>query len=170
MRIPLPPPLQRDMMAWDSGAYTPPQKILKIANINKLVGAITGPISSGWVCVKVAEYEHSYDLTFNSLNPNSAITMFVKVVREKQNWNVRGTEYILEIRQCIKQEKGSAYYHSTPTAYGISDGILLKPNTFTNWLDNRLTAKRIEVETQLWKELPWYQKFKSKVKSYINAI
>ena len=171
MRIPMPPPLQRDMYAgWDSGG-SKPQKMLKIANIDKLVGAVTGPVSTGWVCVNVKEYEHSYDMTFNSLHPNSKITMFVKVGRQKQNWNVRGTEYIVEIRQFIAGEKGSnSYSHSTPTAYGIGEHLLLRPKTFTSWLDNRLTAKRIDVEKELWKQLPWYQKFNQKVKEYINSI
>ena len=167
MKLNFIPNLQRDAMAWDSGQVKS-QKYLNIANIDKLVGAVTGPVSSGWVCAKAAEYPQTYDMLFNSMDINN-ITMDVRVLKEAQGWNVRGINYIVEIRQLVKSPNTTnAYYHSKPTAYGIDETILKQPKTFANWLDNKLTAKRIAVADELWKQTPWYDKIKSKVKSYIN--
>ena len=168
MKLNFIPNLQRDAM-YDGGAVKS-QKYLNIANIDKLVGAVTGPVSSGWVCTKATEYPQTYDMLFHSMDIKN-ITMDVRVLKEAQGWNVRGINYIVEIRQLLKDTKTTnSCYHSKPTAYGIDETILKQPKTFANWLDNKLTAKRIEVAEKLWKQTPWYNKIKSKFKTYINSI
>ena len=160
--------LQRDMMAWDSGGSTKQPKKLTIANIDKLVGMTTGLIQpSGWVCNKVTEYPETYDILFNYI-PGGA-TMDVRIIRNGQYRSSNNAEnYIIEIRQLIKDPNGThSYYHSKPSAYGIDDAIFGHPHRLTQWLHGKLTEKKLETEALIWKNKPWYEKLWENLKDFI---
>ena len=150
--------LQRDMYAgWDSGGSTKPPKKLTIANIDKLVGMTTGIISNGWVCNKATEYQDIYDMLFNFIPGGS--TMDVRIIRNGQYRSSSSDNYIIEIRQLIKDPNNpSAYYHSKPSAYGIDDSILGHPHRLTQWLHGKLIEKKLETEALIWKNKHWYEK------------
>ena len=158
--------LQREAMGWDSGGTIKTPKRLNIANIDKLVGIVTSPSATGWICVKATEYPETYDMLFNYVGGD--ITMDVRVLKEAQGWNVRGINYIVEIRQLVKDTNTTnSYYHSKPTAYGIDETILKQPKTFSNWLDSKLTQKKIETDKELWNEKPWYEKLILNIKDFL---
>lgn len=160
--------LQRDMMYWDSGGSTPtkPPKKLTIANIDKLIGIVTSSSYIWWECVNAYEHPEDYDMIFNQVGGNTS--MQVRILRNGQYSDYGNCNYIVEIRQYLKRPNGThTYSMSTPAAYGITDSQFGNPKTFSNWLDSKLTQKKLDVDARIWNEKPWYEKLWISIKDFL---
>ena len=166
MIIATPPPLQRDAMAWDS-SHSTPKKNLSIQNIGKLIGQFTNYAPNGWVCMDVFDKQFTYELVFTSTdNTKPSMRIKVIIIKEAQYKN----DYLIEIRVLTRDTHGMAWIPSPPHTYGANEGVFGHPKTFMNWIDGKLRQRRIEFDELLWKQTPWYNKFKTKVKSFIESI
>ena len=164
MRIPLPPPLQRDMYAgWDSGGATQQVMIkqLKIANYEKLEGAQT---SKGWKCLVSLEQPDSYRFGFHrDLTKDVACRVEMKLHRE-------GVKLYDPYTFAVNEEfRVEIHYDNAWHGFGnIKKTDIAYKGNFLEQIEQICERYKEMALEDLYKKLPWYRKLIFKLYNFIN--
>ena len=163
------PNLQRDMYhGWDSVAIPNTPKDVMINNVYKLEGRTTSLFGKGWWCIEAREYPNLYEFVFKGTDLNET-TIDVRIFKEGHWAFIHGkttAQYQVTLRQ--RMPDGTGYAYSNSTEYFTGSGVFGQPDTFLDWIGNKLSLKQLTTEDELWKAKPWYEKLQIQLKNYWN--
>ena len=168
MRIPLPPPLQRDMyVGWDSGGTTQPVKTmtphLTIANYEKLEHAKT---LNGWRCNVSLEQNDSYRFGFyKDLAKDVGCRVEIMLSREGHRMYdpyTFGNEDSYRVH---------VHYNGMWHPQGwIKKSKITHKTFFLNEIEDVCEKYKEIALKDFYSKLPWYKKIVYKVHNYINKV
>ena len=167
MRIPLPPPLQRDMYAgWDSGSITKkPMKDLEIKNVQKLAGMRTQAFNKiPFHCTAAVDVnDEYYQFEFKNIKDEVDLELHLyKMIHQINGFDVA----TIQIREIWAPNKVSEWYGPRH----IKRIDIVSIDTFLMKLGHLCSEYVDYVKQKEYENSPWYNKFWVKTKEFINNI
>ena len=161
MRIPLPPPLQRDMyVGWDSGSTTTkPMKDLEIRNVQKLAGMKTLAFNKiPFHCTAAIDYNDEY-YHFEFMNRKDEFDLELRLY--KMIHQIHGFDVAtIQVRQRFGAYKVSEWYGPRH----IKRADIVSIDTFLMRLGHVCSEYMDYAKQKEYENSPWYNKFWVKTK------